>query len=38
LPNLVGGACWWLVPLQKRLTEHVFASQKLFADNTLIRC
>jgi transposase len=34
LANWVGGACWWLEPLQKRLAEHVFASQKLFADDT----
>src|SRR3979490_13482 len=36
LANWVGGACWWLGPLQKRLAEHVFASQKLFADDTPI--
>jgi hypothetical protein len=36
LANWVGGACWWLEPLQKRLAEHVFASQKLFADDTAI--
>lgn len=34
LANWVGGACWWLEPLQARLAEHVFASQKLFADDT----
>jgi len=34
--NWVGGACWWLEPLQARLAEHVFASQKLFADDTPI--
>jgi len=34
LANWVGGACWWLEPLHKRLAEHVFASQKLFADDT----
>ena len=34
LANWVGGACWWLEPLQTRLAEHVFASQKLFADDT----
>ncbi len=34
LANWVGGACWWLEVLQKRLAEHVFASQKLFADDT----
>ncbi len=34
LANWVGGACWWLEPLQERLAEHVFASQKLFADDT----
>ena len=28
LANWVGGACWWLEPLQARLAEHVFASQQ----------
>src|SRR6185437_12394617 len=36
LANWVGGACWWLEPLHKKLAEHVFASQKLFADDTPI--
>ena len=36
LANWVGGACWGLEALQKRLAEHVFASQKLFADDTPI--
>jgi transposase len=36
LANWVGGACWWLEPLQARLAEHIFASQKLFADDTPI--
>src|SRR5258708_7582879 len=36
LANWVGAACWWLEPLQRRLAEHVFASQKLFADDTPI--
>ena len=36
LANWVGGACWWLEPLQARLAEHVFASHKLFADDTPI--
>ncbi len=36
LANWVGGACWWLEPLQKQLAEHVFASTKLFADDTPI--
>jgi transposase len=36
LANWVGGACWWLEPLQQRLAEHVFGSQKLFADDTPI--
>jgi transposase len=36
LANWVGGACWWLEPLQARLAEHVFGSQKLFADDTPI--
>ena len=34
LANWVGGACWWLEPLHKKLAEHVFASPKLFADDT----
>lgn len=36
LANWVGGACWWLEPLQARLAAHVFASPKLFADDTPI--
>lgn len=36
LANWVGGACWWLEPLQARLAEHNFASSKLFADDTPI--
>ena len=36
LANWVGGACWWLEPLQTKLAEYVFASQKLFADDTPI--
>jgi transposase len=36
LANWVGGAVWWLEPLQARLAEHVFASQVLFADDTPI--
>jgi transposase len=32
----VGGACWWLEPLQARLAVHVFRSTKLFADDTPI--
>jgi transposase len=36
LANWVGGACWWLEPLQAKLAERVFASQKLFADHTPI--
>jgi hypothetical protein len=36
LANWVGGACWWLERLQARLAEHIFASQKLFADDTPI--
>ena len=34
LANWVGGAAWWLEPLRARLAEHVFGSQKLFADDT----
>ena len=36
LANWVGGAVWWLEPLQARLAAHVFASQTLFADDTPI--
>jgi transposase len=36
LANWVGGACWWLEPLQGRLTAHVFGSGKVFADDTPI--
>lgn len=36
LANWVGGGVWWLEPLHKRLAEHVFASNKLFADDTPI--
>jgi transposase len=36
LANWVGGAVWWLEPLQAKLAEHVFASHKLFADDTPI--
>jgi transposase len=36
LANWVGGAVWWLEPLQARLAEHVFAAPTLFADDTPI--
>ena len=36
LANWVGGACWWLEALHERLAAHVFASSKLFADDTPI--
>jgi hypothetical protein len=36
LANWVGGAVWWLEPLQERLAKHVFAAQTLFADDTPI--
>lgn len=36
LANWVGGACWWLEPLQARLAAHVFGSGKVFADDTPI--
>jgi transposase len=36
LANWVGGACWWLEPLQARLAAHVFGSAKIFADDTTI--
>jgi transposase len=34
LAGWVGGACWWLEPLQERLATHILASGKLFADDT----
>jgi transposase len=34
LANWVGGACWWLEALHERLAANVFASTKLFADDT----
>jgi transposase len=34
LANWAGGATWWLEPLRERLAAHVFASSKLFADDT----
>lgn len=36
LANWVGGASWWLEALRDRLAAHVFASGKLFADDTPI--
>jgi hypothetical protein len=36
LANWVGGACWWLEALHARLAATVFASGKLFADDTPI--
>ena len=36
LAGWVGGACWWLEPLHARLAAHVFASTKLFADDTTL--
>jgi hypothetical protein len=36
LANWVGAACWWLEPLHARLATNVFASDKLFADDTPI--
>src|SRR6266446_3066668 len=36
LANWVGGACWWLEPLQARVAAHVFGSAKIFADDTPI--
>lgn len=36
LANWVGGASWWLEPLRARLAEQVFASPKLFADDTTV--
>src|SRR5882724_5951632 len=34
LAGWVGGACWWLEALHKRLAKNVFASDHLFADDT----
>src|SRR5262245_11035221 len=34
LASWVGGAAWWLEALHARLVDHVFASEKLFADDT----
>jgi len=34
LAGWVGGAAWWLEALHRRLAEHVFASDNLFADDT----
>jgi transposase len=36
LANWVGGASWWLEPLHARLAANVFASGKLFADDTTL--
>lgn len=36
LVNCVSGAAWWLEPLRNRLAERVFASKKLFVDDTPI--
>lgn len=36
LANWVGGASWWLEALRDRLATEVFASEKLFADDTPI--
>lgn len=36
LANWVGGAAWWLEPLRARLADQLFASNKLFADDTPI--
>jgi transposase len=34
LAGWVGGACWWLEALHERLATNVFASDRLFADDT----
>lgn len=36
LANWVGGACWWLEPLQARLAASVFSATRIFADDTPI--
>jgi len=38
LANWVGGAVWWLEPLQQRPSKHVFAPQTLFATTCRSRC
>jgi transposase len=34
LAGWVGGSCWWLEALHERLCKNVFASDRLFADDT----
>lgn len=34
LAGWIGGACWWLEPLQVRMAAHVFAAGRVFADDT----
>lgn len=34
LAGWVGGTCWWLEALHERLCKNVFASNRLFADDT----
>ncbi len=36
LANWVGAAAWWLEAQRAQLSDHVFASDKLFADDTPI--
>ena len=36
LANWVGGGSWWLETLHARLAANIFASNKLFADDTSI--
>ncbi len=36
LANWVGGAAWWFEALRERMADHIFASGKLFADDTPI--
>ena len=36
LSSWVGRACWWLMPLYQLLTNTVFASDKVFADETTL--
>ncbi len=36
LANWVGGAAWWLEPLQERIAAHIFESSHVFADDTPI--
>jgi len=36
LANWVAGAAWWLVPIRDRITDHVMAADRVFADDTVL--